>query len=68
MSTVTMLILIALVLRWVHHMESREAQEEWQIRQMIREARTPGARRQQYGTVGYLPRERRRSSWAWVRM
>lgn len=69
MSTPTMLILIAVVIWWVHRMETREAEENWLVKQMIREARhTPGARRRQYGTAGYLPRERRRTSWAWTRM
>ena len=53
-----LLILIVAMFAWLWRMESREAQEEAMVRQMIREARKSKPRQERnparYGTVGYM--------------
>lgn len=57
MTTEMLLILIVAVFAWLWRMESREAQEEAMVRQMIREARKSKPRMERnparFGTVGY---------------
>lgn len=57
MTTEMLLILIIAMYCWLWRMESREAQEEAMVRQMIREARKSKPRMERnparFGTVGY---------------